>query len=853
MPRSVPFVGREVELALLAERFEHGARLLTLHGPGGIGKTSLAVEHAARRVASGDRSSVVFCDASSARDGAGVLDAMALACGDAGGGGAGEDPVAQLGAALAARGDVLVVLDNLDGLADAAGELVTAWLRAAPETEWVVTSRETLGVLGEHVVELGPLDESVALLVASARRGSSAFGLRPEDAAAASELVTLLEGVPLAIELAGPRLPLLGVRGLLERVRASRGAMSLRRDVKGGPARHESLDAAVRGSFEALEAPERDVLAQLTVFRGGFTSATAAAVVRVEASGGGARVEASGGGARENDEAVFDAIGRLRARSLVRTCDAGGARFDLYAAVRSFVEREHAATIAAATERHEAYFVASAERAAEIAHGDAGARSWLAAERENVLALAARVLGAGPVTALAAEPALRGIVALSPLLLARGLLASVARLVAPVVERTRESGADPRLTARATLLRGAILRERGDTRGALRDLLGAESIGRALGDELLSADARVELGRTLLAAGESAAARDHFDKASRAFAALGARAREAHALGWSAVSRAAEPAAARASAERAVALAAADPASRAPYLVVLGRACAELGDVGASKRALTEAAAVAAADGDARSFGVARLLLGLVLHEAGDPARAEELLADARDRFELLGLDTDAAIARGHLGMLALEAGRAAEAYALLADARDASLRGGRPGERAHFEAQLGAGAATAPAGAEGAREAAPGPRDLVSAWPVGGAAGLLGRLAARVAASRGGGAARAEPLPADALVVGDRGSWFRAPDQARVGLERRPSLALLLDRLASERLGAAKTLASSSLFTAAWPGEKALASAAAHRVRVAVATLRKMGLRDAIVTLPDGYALSPDVRVVRA
>jgi hypothetical protein len=104
-----------------------------------------------------------------------------------------------------------------------------------------------------------------------------------------------------------------------------------------------------------------------------------------------------------------------------------------------------------------------------------------------------------------------------------------------------------------------------------------------------------------------------------------------------------------------------------------------------------------------------------------------------------------------------------------------------------------------------------------------------------------------------DALLVGTNGSWFRPPQGTRVGLERRKSLALLLDRLVDERLAHPNaTLRSSDLFAAAWPGEKAIAHAAAHRVRVAIATLRKMGLRDALITTPDGYRLAATVDLLR-
>ena len=493
----------------------------------------------------------------------------------------------------------------------------------------------------------------------------------------------------------------------------------------------------------------------------------------------------------------------------------------------------------AATERHAAWFVAQAERAADEAHRDPAAAGWLIAERENVLAVVTRVLSGGPVTARTAEPALRALVTLSPALLAQGTLGSVAALVAPVVERTRDSGADPRLAARAMVLRGALRRDRGDVRGALKDLLGAESIARALGDALLGADVRVELGRTLLAAGEVEAGAEHFARAEEAFASLGAREREALALAWRA---AAGGGAARALLERAVALAARDPNARAVYLVLLGRACGDAGETAAAKRTLTDAGATAGAEAtgaEARTAATAALLLGVVLHDAGEIEAAVEALARARDRFAAQGLAVDAASARGHLGWIALERGSDAEGYALVADARDAAMRGGRAEEAAYFTSARTAVAASAAAASSA--------RGLLDGWG-------LGALHARVR-----GRARAGPAEVvvdDALVVGVDGAWFRAGNGARVGLERRRSLALLIDRLARERIDRpGATLDPAALFAAAWPGEKAIASAGAHRVRVAVATLRKLGLRDAIVTLEGGggYALAADLRVVRA
>jgi hypothetical protein len=100
---------------------------------------------------------------------------------------------------------------------------------------------------------------------------------------------------------------------------------------------------------------------------------------------------------------------------------------------------------------------------------------------------------------------------------------------------------------------------------------------------------------------------------------------------------------------------------------------------------------------------------------------------------------------------------------------------------------------------------------------------------------------------------VGPGGQWFRPPHVERVPLDRRKPLALLLDRLArerEERPGAA--LAWDALLEAAWPGERVLAAAGAHRVRVAVSTLRKLGLKDVLLTRDEGYLLSTEIPAVR-
>lgn len=829
---SVTTVGREKELDLLAASFDEGARLLTLVGPGGIGKSTLAGELGRRRVGSGARSRFVVVDLEGTSSTFELCDRVVEACGAS---------AAGPRSAIDALGDALIVLDGFD-LPDASATIET-WLTGCPEIEIVVTSRQRLGIREERVYELGPLDpqtDGPRLLVLAARRAALGFAPRDEDAAAIGEIASILEGVPLALELAGARLPLVGPRMLAQELRTG---IDLRRRDPTQPPRHISLDAAVRGSWQALGPVERATLAELTVFRGGFTLASARAIVGAPSS-----------------------IEPLQARSLVRTRDASSARFDLYAQVREFVVAECPGPVAAAAERHSAWFGDEAERAAMRAHVDAEAREWLLAERENLLEVARRALTGGAPDATRAEAALRVLVAAKDVLLARGPAAELGALVSPIVDRTRDSGADPKLSARVMLLRGALRRERGDVRAALKDLLAGESVARALGDDPLGAEAALELGRTLRVAGEIDAARKSFERASRLAADAGLRVREAEAtaLLGSLAGEGNDLPTARLLCERALALAETDRLLGARLKVLVARAHAEAADRQAARASAERAAQRAEADGDPQVAGDALVLLGLVLHDLGQLSDAAPTLSRARDLLAKSGLEVKAAFARGHLGVLAHEQGRAAEAYAAIADARDVASRSNRPAHAAYFGAHLAAiehafGRHDAAAHILGRcsleRELDPwwavsaidvfGLAAALPAPPKAQGSGLLARLFARVA--------KGEPqvaIPEDALLVGS--NWFRAPRGARVGLERRRSLALLLfhlaERHARER-GVA--VATAALFAAAWPGEKAIASAAAHRVRVAIATLRKMGLRDVVVTTPDGYALAPELTVV--
>lgn len=872
LPPPRPLVGREAELAALAAEAASGARLVTLTGPSGIGKSALAAAHARALVDLGACASALFVDLSDARDLDGLVDAALAAMGVPGGPterarrGAGAAPHA--GEALQALGACVVVLDGLDGVlradADGAAAAITTWLALAHEATLIVTSGERLSLVDELVYPVGPLEaaSAVELLGASARRASHGFAPRPDDGPHLAEIASLLDGIPLALVLAGSRLPVFGARALLHRLRANPITGALRQSARGTPARHATLEAAIAWSTSSLSTEEADALTALAVFRGGFTLASAQAVALP------GRADAA------------ELLERLRGRSLV-TLRGGGERLDLYRPVRAFVEA-HAPDEAAraAAERHAAYFVTTAERSAADASRSADARRWLLDERENVLAVVTRILeGDAPVTARAAEPALRALVALTTVLLASGPLASIDALLEPVLTRTRDSGADPRLVAQVTMLRGTLRRERDrDAAGSLRDLLAAESIALARGDHVLAATVGEELGRTLALAGEPSAAEARLEASMRAFAAAGLRDREATALAacGHVVLQAGRPFEARALFERALALHDGDPDAQARDRHGLGDALAELGATAEARAELVQSIEATRDVGDARGAARARTSLALALHDAGELEAAHAELHDAIAALDALGLARDAAIARGHAGVLAREQGHLAESYAWVASGADAADADGQRelatvfaihlagldadvGRAAQATAALDAIARRPALGATarltlglhraslaGALDAAR--RDAFARGPV----PLLARLALRCL--RRTPPSVPPPPPDDALLVGPASTWFRLPGGERVGLERRASLARILDRLVQERIDRpGAPLSAIAVLAAGWPDERVLPSAGAHRVRVAIATLRKMGLRDVLVTSPEGYLLSHDVPCSRA
>lgn len=382
-------VGREEAVARVCAALGAG-RLVTLCGPGGVGKTRLALA-AAARLEEAYPDGVWFVELAGAQ-GTSVAEAVAAAIGmreDDAAGGSVEDRLAE---ALRRRA-ALLVLDNCEHLLPAAAALAERLLRRAPGLRVLATSQEPLALSGEVIEAVAPLTEARAVELFAARAAAAApgFALGPGTAEAVALICRRLDGIPLALELAATRVRVLGVEALAERLHDRfRLLNQVRRDA---PARQRTLRATIDWSWELLSPAESTVLRRLSVFAGGFTVEAAEAVCADgDAWGGGGGVDGAGADDRVAREDVLDLLTRLVDCSLVSSAygdsahsasahsasACGDSRLRLLESVAAYgLERLGAAGETGATrQRHAEYYTGLAERAAERLHGP-GQGEWL--------------------------------------------------------------------------------------------------------------------------------------------------------------------------------------------------------------------------------------------------------------------------------------------------------------------------------------------------------------------------------------------------------------------------------------------------------------------------------------------
>lgn len=389
-PRGLPraldrFIGREPELARLPGLLR-SSRLLTLTGPGGVGKSRLALELAGRtRAARDGRARLVELD--TLHDGELLPQAVAvqLGVGERGG----RTGVEALVGALDAR-TTLLVLDNCEHLVGPCAQLAAELLGRCSRLRILATSREPLRVPGEVVFRVGPLSlptdaasphsDAVRLFEERARAGEPGFTLRHGDAGTVAEICRHLDGLPLAIELAARRVGSLSTGDILHGLDDQ--LVLLTDGNRTGPGRHRELAAAVDWSHRLLDPVEQAVFRRLSVLEGGFDI-------------GGATAVCTGG--EVSPQQVLPAVADLEAKSLIvrgwghEQGEAGDpGRFRQLTAIRAYGagRLEESGELHATWRRALDWLTGLADRDRDAVFADTAAGPLLA-ERENIAAAVA--------------------------------------------------------------------------------------------------------------------------------------------------------------------------------------------------------------------------------------------------------------------------------------------------------------------------------------------------------------------------------------------------------------------------------------------------------------------------------
>lgn len=268
-------VGRDGDISSAAALLAT-ARLVTLVGPGGVGKTTLADE-VARHVRDRHDDGVRTIRLAQISDPASVLHVFRR---DAGLMDTALDDDALID--VLAEHDVLYVVDNCEHVLAEVARIIAAILALGGDARFLATSRERLGVSSEHVVPVAPLDESAAreLLLVRARSARPGYTWSTDDEPCISRLLQAIDRLPLAIEMAGARLPMIGPVDL-EHLLATKLGL-LRSADRSAAGRHGTLDALIAWSEDLLDDDERDLLAAMTTFAGAVTIADIATVVETE-------------------------------------------------------------------------------------------------------------------------------------------------------------------------------------------------------------------------------------------------------------------------------------------------------------------------------------------------------------------------------------------------------------------------------------------------------------------------------------------------------------------------------------------------------------------------------------------
>ena len=686
------FIGRARALAEVA-RLLGTARLLTLTGTGGCGKTRLALAVASGELGAGAYPGGCWLvELAALRDPDAVLRAVAAARGLR------EEPQRPLVATLADAlrpAATLLVLDNCEHLGAACAALVGTLLGTCPALRVLATSRERLRLPGELAWRVPSLavpaatpaptvadlarSEAVQLFVARARLVQPDFALTARNAAAVGAICRRVDGIPLALELAALRVPVLAVEQLAARL------TDALRVLTGGDRtvapRHQTLRATLDWSHDLLTAPERQVLRRLAVFAGGWT---------VEAA------EAVCAGGTVPPAAVLELLACLVEQSLV-VVEARGdaARYRLLEPVRQYADdRLRAAGEGVPTRRrHRDAYLALAEAAEGALQGPTPA-SWLARlarERDNLGAALAWSLGADGAGDAATGLRLAG--ALWRFWLMRGSPGEGGRWLERLLAA---SPAPSAARAKALAGAGALAHSQGDYPRAAARTAESLALWRGLADRAGVAGALGTLAMVRKAEGDYPGASALFAEALTLWRALGQPLKAAmvlNNLGALAYDQGAhDQAEGFLTASLAIKREAGDRQGIASTLINLAEGARFRGDHARAATLLAESLTLFRTLGNTPRIAHVLNSLGLVALHRHDQARAAALLAESLTLFRDLGNRWGSTLGVGALGLLAADRGDAAPAARLLGAAAGSRAALGfplPPIERAGYDAAL--------------------------------------------------------------------------------------------------------------------------------------------------------------------
>ncbi|MGY1730988.1 ATP-binding protein [Geodermatophilus sp. SYSU D01045] len=472
-----PMVDRTAELAGVTGLLgDPAVRLVVLTGPGGIGKTRLAL--AAAAAVEPDRDGVWFVDLSGVRDPADVPTAVAAAVGVSA---EGSRPLLDQVADRLAGRRALLVVDNLEQVTSAAPDLATLLARC-PLTQLLVTSRTVLRLRGEHDVPIEPLGTpaagdddgtapAVQLFVARARQADPSFALTGATAGPVAELVRRLDGLPLAVELAAARVRTLPPRLLLARLDR---ALDLGDPDVDAPDRQRTLRSTIAWSHDLLDERGRALLARLSVCADGCTLDTAEVV--------GAGRDEDGAGDLDVLETLSDLVGH----SLVTPTDTGDGepRFRMLELVRAYAaERLRERGEEEATRLRWAQHLA--RMGAEAGAGLAGPAARLWRDRLDAETADLRAALRWAVATDRADLAVRLTAPLVRWWWARGLLPAMAELAEQTAALPSAATLPPDLAGRLTWARASLRIALGERTGAAGLLEGVVDDARRRDDAWL--------------------------------------------------------------------------------------------------------------------------------------------------------------------------------------------------------------------------------------------------------------------------------------------------------------------------------------------------------------------------------